>query len=722
MTRRAILILILQFSLLKTLHAELVTYPWPETAPKSEYYSVRISQGETEHDAFVHFTKPNLNRIPAGVKSSFDDNDGVTGLFEDRTFSFVQFSFTGTIELEVTKLYGDPAKRIEVSPKAYGIHPDSFDGRTVKFQVTNLAERIEYLSINFISPDNQDDGGNGTTHVKHGMVLFGDKPETDIPDSNAPGTVLYSDSVSKEALAAADLIYFPPGDYDIAKRYPLFDPIPGQDVDLNPHGAQVRYSKDGQAIYAAGGAYIRGSVWAQGHDNLKLYGRGIFTGDDLWWHAIRREGDLCKEAFMNFLGSSNTTIEGIVVVNPTHHTIPSSNNTTIRNLKIIGFASNMDGVRPSSGSLVEEVFIRTSDDYDYARDPHTMRNSVLWMPRNGAIGQLGWNNLGTGYTQYDQLYIIHAEAHGDTNKRNVGVIGSVLQQGVNQSNNIIENVYGEDGFGVLVHLTIERDANDTWDPQNPGEIKDFTFKNILLETDFRLNNGERFRNPIKGFEYDGAKAMIRDVRFINLIAGNTLVTQENHDQFFDIDPNTTENIAFTTEGPLHNISSSSNSGGTMYPPAGDIPTPKGMDRYINIVPDLGYKIEDVIVDGYSQGRLQTVFFPDVSQDHTVEVTFSPASDDYFQSSPTPEVIESKILWVPDQSERILDIDLTTAPQLVYEVKVSKDLSFWSSATIQVDGAEHENPFSTGFRKELEISVLEEPPFFARIVQKAETTR
>lgn len=707
-------VLLLPFT---TIRAELVTYPWPNTAPKSEYYSVTFRQDNQNTIAFVHGTKPNLNRIPDAVSSEFDDNDGVTGLFEDRSFSFVQFAFTGTIDIEVTKDFGTEASRVEISPKAYGINPYYFDGRTVRFRITNLDERIEYLSINYFSDDNRDDGGNGTQHVKHGMVLFADKPETDIPDPNAPGTVTYTDEVSNQELAAADLIYFAPGDYDLAKRYPLYDPIEGQKVDLIPHGAQIRYTKNGQAIYAAGGAYIRGSVWAQSKHNLRLYGRGIFTGDDLWWHAVRRDGDLRKEAFMNFLGSNDTIIEGIVIVNPTHHTIPSRLRTTIRNLKIIGFASNMDGVRPGTGSLVEEVFIRTSDDYDYARDEHTLRNSVLWMPRNGAIGQLGWNNLGTGNTHYDRLYLIHSEAHGDPNKRNVGVIGSVLQQGVNLTDNLVENIYGEDGFGVLVHMTIKHEANDDWNPNNPGEIKDFTFRNILLESDFRLNNGERFRNPIKGFEHDGVKAMIRNIRFVNVVAGDTIVTQENHADFFDIDPNTTENITFETEGVFHIITTIIGAGGSTMPAGSQLQTPEGMDRYLSVHPDPGYRIKSVKMDGIEQGRVQNIHFPSLSANHTIEVEFELSTNDFFDLDPDTPVLTEGYHWQPNQSESPTQIRLHATPRYEYEILVSQDLKDWSPAKLESNTEPLDNPLKPSFTRNLKIDILETPPFFIKTLRQ-----
>lgn len=104
-------------------------------------------------EVFVHLSEPNLIQGP--------DGDGVTGTWQDRSMSCAPFAFSGTVVVEVTKLFGDPASRDEISPKAYGIDPHAFDGRTVKFQLTNLPGRPEYLSVNFEAPDNRDEGRHG---------------------------------------------------------------------------------------------------------------------------------------------------------------------------------------------------------------------------------------------------------------------------------------------------------------------------------------------------------------------------------------------------------------------------------------------------------------------------------------------------------------------------------------------------------------------------------
>jgi hypothetical protein len=597
-----------------SLCAGVINYPWPAEAPKSSTYSVRIIQDGVASDMTTLYSEPYQVPGPDGTGLA----GFLAGFLAGRSLSYLPFAFTGQIEVEVTKLFGTTAPRVEISPKEYGIEPTFFNGRTVRFPLTNLAGRPEYISINFVTSDNLDANGTGND-IKHGLMLFGDAPEANPPNPSSPGTIVYSPAVTATQLANANVIYFPPGFHDLTLRYPS-----------NPFRAVLPLSKNGQRVHVAGGAFVRGAIHGKGKDNLTIDGRGIFSGHEMVWHDIRDEAGI-KTAHMNFVGSDDCLFEGFTIVNPIHHTLPCSNRNTYRQFKIIGWSWNSDGVRPASGSLFEEIFIKTMDDYDYARDPHIGRNSVIWPMQNGAFGQLGWNNLGTGGTTYQNIRFINSEWM--TYNRNRGIIGSVLNQGVNLSNNLIENLYCENSMALLANITIQLDPARPFDPTKPGLIRDFTFRNIILEKPFLSPSGSLVKNPIKGFIHEGSTAIVRDIQFINLVAGNTLVTQANHAQFFDIDPATTSNITFTTEGPIHTVTATHTTGGSLSP-SGALPTPEGMTRVITAIPASGKRIKRVLINGVDSGRLQNIRFPNISNNHTVHVEFENGND-YFDFTNTP---------------------------------------------------------------------------------------
>ncbi|PHN02123.1 T9SS type A sorting domain-containing protein [Flavilitoribacter nigricans] len=604
-TRSLLSFLLLLVCSLSVLQAQVIPYNWPPQIPESDKYAVRVYQDCGQSDLFVHYSAPNLTEGP--------DGHGVTGLHQDRSLSFVQFAFDGTIIIEVTKLYGMAADRVEIAPDAFGIEPSYFDGRTVQFSL-NHEVRPSYVSVHFISADNQDNGQNESKAIKHGLMIFADRPETDIPTLSAPGVVDYSTATANE-VRNAGLVYFPSGDHYLPDKFPETQ-------------GRLYAARQGQQFYLAGGAVVRGSIDADGYDNIRIFGRGILTGRDFYWHFFQEDGK--KAPYIDLRGADFCRVEGIVITNPTHHTIPSGKNSYFKNLKIIGWASNHDGVRSGANSYMEELFIKTSDDLDYARDPHRIVNSIMWPMRNGAFGQLGWNDLGSGFTEYENIYFIHSEWDVNVDiKRNQGVIGSVLNQGVHLSHNSIHNIYAEDGTALIANLTIAYDASADPQPENGswGELQHFQFKNIILEYPFLNSGGQPIRNKIAGFERDAAKAIVHDIEFINLIAGNTVVTMENAGQYFDIDPHTTHSISFRTGGDLPVVTTSSNAGGRLVPD-GNIPTPAGMDRSVQIIPDPGRRILDVIVDGISQGRRQSVFFPSIDRDHTVEVVFGDGTDHF----------------------------------------------------------------------------------------------
>lgn len=608
-------------------YAAVTLYPWPTNAPISDKYAVNVYQNNVDCE---RYSPPALYSEP--VLTQGPDGDGVTGLFEDRSLTYVPFSFDGTIEVEVTKLFGTAATHVEVSPKSYGIEPSYFNGTTVRFALDHL-HKPAYISVNFVTADNQDPNNNGAISIKHGVIIFADEHETGAPDLSQ--AVNYVDA-SRSEIENAALLYFPAGDHRLIEKFDRVNGEPGTD-------ARIYIKNNNQQIYLAPGAIVRGSIDADGHDNLKVFGRGIFTGEDFYWHYFQEPGSAKgKTAFLAFSGSHDTEFYDFIVVNPTHHTMPSGQNNTIKNVKIIGWASNHDGIRPSSGSTVSEMFIKTSDDLDYARGPHSFTDSVIWPMRNGAFGQLGWNNLGTGFTTYQNIRFINSEWDMSADQKgNAGIIGSVLTAGVSLTDNLIENIYAEWGTGLLCNLSIHYNANKGW--QTPvsgswGEIKDFTFRNIIFESEFQNSGGVLTKSKIAGFERDGSKATVHDINFINVIAGNKLITDANKDTYFDIDTNTTSNINFTTQGNIYTVTATANAGGTLRP-SGAIPTPEGMDRYISVIPDAGNRIIDVVVDGDSIGRRQNIYLPNISADHTVNVTFAAGTDHFggtFCTSPVQQ--------------------------------------------------------------------------------------
>jgi len=578
--------------------AQVIAYNWPATIPKSDKYSVRITQAGVENELFTHLTTPDL-------RPSLEGDNGVPNFMVDRSLSFCQFAFTDEILVEVTKEFGGPAHRVEIQPKAYGINPLYFDGKTVRFYVRHQADKPTYLSVNFISDDNLDEQGYNHIVPLHGMMLFGDRLEVHVPNKNAVGTVVYNQAVSAEEIQAADVIYFPAGDYDLKEKF----------VD-----GKIELTKDGQHVYVEGGAYVRGTIYAEGHDNVWLYGRGIFTGADYVFHELR-DDEGKKEAYMNFIGADNCHFEGIAITDPCHHTIPSGSNSYFKNMKIMGWSYNADGTRVGGGAHIEGMFYRTMDDRDYGDRKHTFKNSVLWPMRNGAFSILGWQSYDGGKATYENLYFINSEwDRPERTVGNQGVIGSKNKQGSNIANDTIRNIYLEDYTTILTVLRHEYDPTLELDPNDPGEFKNFLFENIKVEHPFIKSTGEQAYQRIEGFNQNGIKSSVHDITFRNLVVAGELVTKNNKDKYFLINEDNAYNIFFEIVGDVHTIRTNSGVGGNIYP-GGDLAVPNGTSQYVSIQPLEGYRIKDVKIDYKSVGRIQTIHIDNVTSDHVIEVEF-----------------------------------------------------------------------------------------------------
>ncbi|MCG8696919.1 MAG: T9SS type A sorting domain-containing protein, partial [Bacteroidales bacterium] len=312
----------------------------------------------------------------------------------------------------------------------------------------------------------------------------------------------------------------------------------------------------------------------------------------------------------------------------------------IRRIKIIGWCSNNDGIRPGEGSIIDKIFIKTSDDYNYYRGPHVMRNAVMWPGVNGAVGQLGWNDLGVGGAEYYNLNIINSEWHLDNmQKSNIGIInGGKANAGIKLVDNILQDVQIENRTNYLVAVKLSGTGT--------GYLRNFTVKNVSTEYPFSNPAGNTVKQELRG----ASDTWCENWTFTNLFVDGVLVTWDNHKDYFNLNltgtngNNTdndakTKNVKFDSYGAIHTITYTKTNGGMVRPTGNgnNIQIAQGMDQSISIIPDDGYRIKSITVDGHKKyeyastsdnQRKQAWIFENVSSNHSIDVEFE-AGDDYF---------------------------------------------------------------------------------------------
>ncbi|MDE5419065.1 glycosyl hydrolase family 28 protein [Labilibaculum sp. DW002] len=256
--------------------------------------------------------------------------------------SFSSFDMNSKVEVKVT--YPEMVKSVKILPTSFGIKP-TINGNTISFAVDE--------------PRNLTVEVNGDWYES--LHIFANPFEEEIPDPNDP-----------------NVLYFGPGIHNV------------KNVVVG----------DSTTVYISGGAYlqcvkdsveekveIRGelrnppSFFLEGN-HITIRGRGIIDQS-----AISR-GNRRYTIFAQ--KSKDVKIEGIIIRDPSHWTIPlqASDSIHVDNIKILGWRGNSDGIDISNSRdvLVENCFMRTLDDAvvvksftgrGEVRNIHT-RKCVVW--------------------------------------------------------------------------------------------------------------------------------------------------------------------------------------------------------------------------------------------------------------------------------------------------------------------------------------------------------
>lgn len=264
-------------------------------------------------------------RKPGGEWQDLYEYNVKVDLDKPQDASMVYFDFSGTVEVFVQKNNGN-VQSVKIRPSSNEIKPVLNDN-SITFTLTDPKK----LSIEF-------DGDK-----LHNLHLFANPVETSRPDPNDP-----------------NVVYFGPGVHTPKD-------LPGDAFNI----------PSGKTVYIAGGAIVRGKLFCDKVQNVRIIGRGIIDQ---------------PERGVEIRHSSNVTVDGIIVVNPKHYTIfgGGSDHITIRNLKSFSASSWSDGLDFMSCSdvTVDDVFMRNSDDciavyahrwefYGDVRN-YSVTNSILW--------------------------------------------------------------------------------------------------------------------------------------------------------------------------------------------------------------------------------------------------------------------------------------------------------------------------------------------------------
>ena len=148
-----------------------------------------------------------------------------------------------------------------------------------------------------------------------------------------------------------------------------------------------------KVLYIPGNAVVHGTIhppdtWgANASYNWSVYGSGALSGEEV----ARAPGEKWNKPFT--YQANQIRLEGFVVVDPAHHTFNMNNNdenpanvNIYKNLKILGWRINGDGLNAFRNSEITDCFFRCQDDhFYYGGDNVRISNCVCWSDYNGAV-------------------------------------------------------------------------------------------------------------------------------------------------------------------------------------------------------------------------------------------------------------------------------------------------------------------------------------------------
>jgi hypothetical protein len=306
--------------------AAVQTYPAPAGEPLSPNFTVSV---DGKNSPVYLATVVSLSPEERVKVRDMLDPAGVTS-----KASFTSFDLNGSAEVTIS--CPQAIQNVKILPTSSGIVPQ-ISGNKLSFSVSKAAQLTLEVNGDWVNS----------------LHLFVNPPETNLPKADDP-----------------KVIYFGPGIHEIN---------------------QVKVTS-GQTVYIAGGAILYASPLEAGKStgpmfllsgtNITLRGRGIIDGSKRphpgGGHPIVAEG-------------TNIRVEGVILRDsPTwNFPIRKSDNVDVRNLKIIGWRSNSDGIDicNSRNVTVSDCFLRTFDDlvviksYDPQGGPVkdiTVKNCILW--------------------------------------------------------------------------------------------------------------------------------------------------------------------------------------------------------------------------------------------------------------------------------------------------------------------------------------------------------
>lgn len=526
-------------------------------------YEVTVtSEGKTQQSYVYYsfgldeYTRYNENGSVSGVQKS--------NLKGPKSHSHAIFSFDKKITVRVTIKPGAkgitlPLQSAKVLPSSYNIPCTIENGNTIVFtfdhpekvavianydQIWNKFVKMAegHIPIQSWNVDYKEElkresyhGSNLSQALGEGydnpLIISALPPETRIPDTQKLNTLMIfpGDKVTEEQFLKYDAIWFKPGIHDLSKMgyAPFYQTL----------------IKRGQLVYIEGGAYVM-ARFKRYHDKeagqTSIVGRGVISGiGHEWIHSFSEASQLIDI----------DTISGVTITDRGGFSI--YNSRFIEDVTLIGgWHGNTDGPDYTDNCLIQNCFFMSHDDNLKINHNTHAKHCVIWQATNAhsiMVKETFRSIPEFANSVIEDIDII--TYFQDPNRRQeawarlgMGAIACVTAVNYNINNFTFKNIRIESPYLYRIFDIYNLNTNEvnpgwfmTTTEQKHTRIKGMHFENITVTSpviSYRSLLGSGYDNSVK------------NITFKNIKVNGILITENNKDEFFEIQKNKIHGLKF----------------------------------------------------------------------------------------------------------------------------------------------------------------------------------
>lgn len=473
---------------------DLVVYPAVPGLAASSHFKVRVrpaGDGGTWRDAFAWET--HCKKVERNSEAYFDH-------LADWTHTYANFETAGPVEIEISRVNGQPIRSADVHPRRKASSCSIKDGMVMV--------RLEQPCLVAVDMDGQmdahDTGKGYQGPPVHAISLFANPPLPGKPKPGDPDVRTVRPGETPPSDGAWTTLHFLPGVHDIGLAFPLL--------------ANRQY-------YIPGDAIVYGTFssrkWGEGH-HVRIFGHGTLSGARTTHPKYVQPAITEKEHGyyrpIEVMGATDTRVEGITIADSANHSLmlvspyKEGHPNEVKWTKILTWRANGDGINPFGNTLVEDCFLRTQDDSLYVNGLG-IRRTVLWNDANGSSFVLSaLPNLRDRQLVVEDCDVIYSRARWHHwsggrvfNMRGEG--GGAAGSGV-----VFRNINIEDPRPTLqqffVCMTMPEPYSKGREKRGSGDLAGILFQNISIAAPSVLGEPQIL--------WGQADARIRNLRFENL--------------------------------------------------------------------------------------------------------------------------------------------------------------------------------------------------------------